>query len=52
MQIRWIHLDSTIILDLLKSFIMLIALLITRALVVRWIARNSTLSIETKRRGS
>ncbi|MCP9438911.1 MAG: mechanosensitive ion channel family protein [Nitrospira sp.] len=50
MQMSWIHLDSAIILDLLKSFIMLIALLITRALVVRWITRNSTLSIEAKRR--
>ncbi|MCP9463936.1 MAG: mechanosensitive ion channel family protein [Nitrospira sp.] len=50
MQIGWIHLDSSVVLDLLKSLIMLIALLITRALVVRWITRHPTLSMEAKRR--
>lgn len=42
--------DSSIVLDGLKSFLMLIALLATRTLVVRWIARNPALSMESKRR--
>lgn len=50
MQIGWIHLDSSVVLDILKSLILLIALLITRALVVRWITKNHTLSMEAKRR--
>ncbi len=46
----WMNIDSLVVLDLLKSFILLITLLITRTLVVRWIARSPTLSIEAKRR--
>lgn len=47
----WIpHIDSFIVLDGLKSLLLLISLLITRALIVRWIARNSALTMEAKRR--
>jgi small-conductance mechanosensitive channel len=42
--------DSSIVLDSLKSFLLLLTLLITRALVVRSIAKNSALSMEAKRR--
>ena len=44
------NIDSAVVLDILKSLIVLIALLITRTLVVRWISRNPTLSMEAKRR--
>ncbi|MCP9461399.1 MAG: mechanosensitive ion channel [Nitrospira sp.] len=50
MQLGWIQIDSSVVLDLLKSLLMLITLLITRALVVRWITRNAALSMEAKRR--
>jgi hypothetical protein len=40
------HIDSSILLDSLKSFLLLVTLLITRALIVRWIAKNSALSME------
>ena len=42
--------DSSIVLDSLKSFLLLLTLLITRALIVRSIAKNSALSMEAKRR--
>ena len=44
------HIDSSILFDSLKSLLLLITLLITRALLVRSIAKNSTLSMEAKRR--
>jgi len=44
------HIDSSILLDSLKSFLLLVTLLITRALIVRWIAKNQALSMEAKRR--
>ena len=50
MQIGWMSIDSSVVLDGLKSLIVLAALLITRTLVVRWISRNPTLSLESKRR--
>lgn len=50
MQFGWIQIDSSVVLDLLKSLLMLITLLITRALVVRWITKNHALSMEAKRR--
>jgi small-conductance mechanosensitive channel len=50
MQFGWIQIDSSVVLDILKSLIMLIALLVTRALVVRWITKNHALSMEAKRR--
>jgi small-conductance mechanosensitive channel len=42
--------DSSVVLDGLTSLIMLIALLAIRTLVVRWIAHNPALSMESKRR--
>jgi small-conductance mechanosensitive channel len=42
--------DSSVLFDLLKSLLLLSILLATRALLVRSIARNQTLSIEAKRR--
>ena len=48
--LEWIHLDSSVVLDGLKSLIWLVSLLIIRALVVRWIARNPALTMEAKRR--
>lgn len=50
MQISWMSLDSSVVLDGLTSLIVLVALLITQTLVVRWISRNPTLSMESKRR--
>ena len=49
-QIGWIQIDSLVVLDGLKSLILLVSLVITRALLVRWISRNPTLSMESKRR--
>ncbi len=50
MQNAWIHLDSVVVLDVIKSVILLVSLLITRLLIVRWISRNQALSMEAKRR--
>ena len=50
MQANWMNIDSSVALDVLKSLLLLIALMGTRALVVRWISRNPTLSMESKRR--
>jgi len=47
---NWMQIDSVGLLDLFKSLILLIALVITRTLVVRWISRSPTLSMEAKRR--
>jgi small-conductance mechanosensitive channel len=44
------HIDSSVLLDGLKSLILLITIVITRILVVRWISRNHALSMEAKRR--
>lgn len=49
-QIGWFQIDSLVVWDGLKSLILLVSLVITRTLVVRWIARNPTLSMESKRR--
>jgi Small-conductance mechanosensitive channel len=47
----WVpHIDSSIVLDSLKSLLLLLTLLITRTLIVRSIARNSAMSMEAKRR--
>jgi len=47
----WVpHIDSSIVLDSLKSLLLLLTLLITRMLIVRSIARNSAMSMEAKRR--
>ncbi|MCX5724902.1 MAG: mechanosensitive ion channel [Nitrospirae bacterium] len=45
------HIDSSVVLDSLKSFLLLLSLLIVRTLLVRAIAKNSKLSMEAKRRG-
>jgi small-conductance mechanosensitive channel len=50
MQIGLMSMDSSVVLDGLKSFILLVCLLITRTLAVRWISRNPALSMESKRR--
>ena len=42
--------DSSIVLDSFKSFLLLLTLLIARTLIVRSIAKNSALSMEAKRR--
>jgi len=50
MQIGWMQFDSSVVLDGLKSLILLVSIVLTRTLVVRWISRNPTLSMESKRR--
>lgn len=49
-QIGWFQIDSLVVLDGLKSLILLVSLVITRTLLVRWISRNPALSMESKRR--
>jgi small-conductance mechanosensitive channel len=49
-QSEWFAIDSSVALDGLKSLILLLTLIIVRPLIVRWIARNPTLSMESKRR--
>jgi small-conductance mechanosensitive channel len=47
---EWFSIDSSVALDGLKSLILLLFLISVRALAVRWIAGNQTLSMESKRR--
>ena len=47
---EWFSIDSSVALDGLKSLILLLFLISVRALAVRWIASNQTLSMESKRR--
>ena len=49
-QSEWFSIDSSVALDSVKSLILLLAIVIIRMLIVRWIARNPTLSMESKRR--
>jgi small-conductance mechanosensitive channel len=49
-QSEWFGIDSSVALDGLKSLILLLTLIMIRALIVRWIAHNPTLSMESKRR--
>lgn len=49
-QIEWFGIDSSVTLDGLKSLILLLTLIVVRSLIVRWIAHNPTLSMESKRR--
>jgi small-conductance mechanosensitive channel len=49
-QLGWIQFDSSVVLDGVKSLVLLACLLIIRILVVRWISRNPALSMESKRR--
>ena len=44
------HIDSVILLDSLKSLLLLVTLFVTRTVVVRTISKNSALSMEAKRR--
>lgn len=46
----WFSIDSSVALDGVKSLILLLVLLIVRTVVVRGLANNSTLSMESKRR--
>lgn len=50
MQSGWVSIDSSVVLDGVKSLILLVSLVILRTLIVRWIARNPTLSMEARRR--
>ena len=50
MQIGWMQVDSSVVLDGLKSLILLVSVVLIRTLVVRWVFRNQTLSMEAKRR--
>src|SRR5574337_1015044 len=49
-QIEWFGIDSSVALDGLKSLILLLTWVVVRSLIVRWIAHNPTLSMESKRR--
>ena len=49
-QSQWFSIDSFVALDSLKSLILLLTLIAARALIVRWIAGNPALSMESKRR--
>jgi len=49
-QSEWFSIDSSFVLDGLKSLILLLTLIVARSLIVRWIARNPALSMESKRR--
>ena len=49
-QSEWFSIDSSVALDSAKSLILLLTLVIIRMLIKRWIARNPTLSMESKRR--
>jgi hypothetical protein len=42
--------DSSIVIDSLKSLLLLLSVLIARTLIVRSISKNSALTMETKRR--
>ena len=50
-MLAWLpHIDSSALLDGLSSLLLLFSLLIVRALIVRAISKNPTLSMEAKRR--
>lgn len=49
-QSQWFSVNSLVALDGLKSLILLLTLITARTLIVRWIAGNPTLSMESKRR--
>ncbi|HEX7767886.1 MAG TPA: hypothetical protein VF443_14320 [Nitrospira sp.] len=50
MQFGWMTVDSSVVLDGLKSLILLVSVILIRTLVVRGISRNQALSMEDKRR--
>jgi small-conductance mechanosensitive channel len=47
---QWFSIDSAVAFDGLKSLLLLLVLLIARTLIVRWLAKNPALSMESKRR--
>ena len=49
-QPEWLPIDSSVALDGVKSLVLLFFLVVSRALIVRWISNNPTLSMESKRR--
>jgi small-conductance mechanosensitive channel len=49
-QSEWFGIDGMVALDGLKSLILLLTLVTVRSLIVRWIAHNPALSMESKRR--
>ena len=49
-QPEWLPIDSSVALDGVKSLVLLLFLVGSRALIIRWIANNPTLSMESKRR--
>ena len=50
MQFGWMTVDSSVVLDGLKSLILLVSVILIRTLAVRGISRNQALSMEDKRR--
>lgn len=50
MQTSWMQVDSSVVLDGLKSLILLVSVVLIRTLTVRGISRNQALSMEDKRR--
>ncbi len=50
MQLGWMTVDSSVVLDGLKSLILLVSVILIRTLAVRGISRNQALSMEDKRR--
>ncbi len=50
-MLSWMpNIDSSVVLDGLKSLILLVTIVVVRTLIVRWISRNHTLTLEAKRR--
>src|ERR671913_22398 len=50
-MITWLpQVDSSIVMDSLKSLLLLLSVLIARTLIVRSISRNAALTMEAKRR--
>ena len=47
---EWFPIDSAVAFDGLKSLVLLLVLVVIRTLIVRWLANNPALSMESKRR--
>lgn len=47
---EWFSIDSAVAFDGLKSLVLLLVLVVIRTLIVRWLANNPALSMESKRR--
>jgi len=50
MQWNWLTVDSSVVLDGLKSLILLVSVVLIRTLIARGVSRNQALSMEDKRR--